>query len=187
MKLRHATRLCGFLLVVSTTAGCASVVNPFSATNPDYSALPAGALGELASEIEREVSAGNREAVVKNRAGIVVETDEIRQAIRTRAARSELISSLLDTGHAWERRNGRIYVLRTTAYKKAGRRRDRDREAMLINGENRDRWTIYEGLLKSNEFGRRALPALEALFAEARFEFLKPGQKRENEAGEVTD
>ena len=56
---------------------------------------------------------------------------------------------------------------------------------MLVMGENTSRWALYEGILKASDLPAKSLGALEVIFAEARIELLPPGQKYENEAGEV--
>lgn len=182
MKVRAP--LC-VILAALFLGGCATVKRPFVAMKPDYTALPAEALRELARGIEREISKGNRDATFENREGLVVDTDEIRQAIRTRAARAHLVDAFLDTGHAWERRNGLLWVLRSSAYKKAGTGKSRNRDALLVMGENNDRWTLYEGILKGSKLPPRALSGIQATFADARIEFLGPGQKYEAESGQV--
>ncbi len=165
--------------------GCNTHSAPFRSKEPDYSRVPEEAVRDIAREVEAAVHAGNRDATIEDREGVTVSVPEIQQAIRTRAARRELIAEFLDSGHAWERVNGMIAILRTTAYKKRGDRHDRDREALLIMGENNDRWFIYEGILKANDFSPRALPAVQALFSEARIAQLAPGQKYEDAAGEL--
>ena len=184
---RHNGLLPAILLTLLLT-GCGSiapVTTPFTRSAPDYSRVPMETLGEVARELERQVAAGNREPVLQNRDGIVVETPEIRQAVRTRAARAELVSDFLDTGHGWERRNGRLWVIRSGAYKASGTSRTRDLDALMVNSENRNRWTIYETLIDESGLPSRALSAVQAIFLEARVEVMKPGQKYEDENGEV--
>lgn len=177
------------LALAFAAAGCAgigqSITSTFTSIAPDYSTLPADALLDAAREIEREVKAGNRDAAVADREGIVVDTPEIRQAIRTRAARAELIQDLLNTGHAWEKNNGLIALLRTREYSKATTSRQRDRNAMLVMGENEDRWTIYEQIRKAGGLSPRSLSAIQAIFARARVELLESGQKYEDESGKL--
>lgn len=174
-----------WVMVAASLMGCNTFITPFRSMKPDYSVVPENAVREIAGDVERAVYSGNREATFEDREGVTIDTPEIQQAIRTRAARNELITEFLDSGHAWERNNGLIAILRTSAYKKRGKRQDRDRDALLIMGENNDRWFIYEGIVKANDFSPRAMAAVQALFSEARFRHLKPGQKYENAAGEL--
>jgi len=157
----------------------------FTNLKPDYKDIPEQALREIARDIERIVAQGDREVTLENREGVIVNTEEIVQAVRTRAARHEILSAFLDSGFAWERRNGLIYIITGREYKKAGTSRDRDRNALLVDGECQNRWTIYEGILKANNFSPRALPAVQRIFFDARLEFMRPGQKYETETGEV--
>ncbi len=172
------------LVATCLLAGCGSVATPFTRNAPNESAVPAETLREVAREIERQVAEGNREPVLENRDGITVDTPEIYQAVRTRAARVSIVSDFLDTGHGWERRNGRLWIIRSEAYKASGTSRTRDLDAMMVNGENRDRWTIYETLIDESGLPSRTLSAVEAIFLEARLEFMKPGQKYEGVDGE---
>ena len=142
-------------------------------------------LAEIALDVEREVLAGNREAAFTDHGGIVINDEAVLQAIRTRAARSALVVEFLKTGHAWEKIDGRLWILRTKEYKRAGTGRDRDRDAVLVMGENANRWTIYEGIVSSSGLSRRALHTVEAAFAKARAELLPAGIKYEDEQGEV--
>ncbi|MBI4559927.1 MAG: DUF1318 domain-containing protein [Candidatus Hydrogenedentes bacterium] len=178
--IRHGIAVSLLLL-----AGCNSVLRPLVKIAPDYADLPADTLRQVATEIETSVQNGDRDAKIENREGITVQTDEIQQAIRTRAARSALINGFRDSGHVWETRNGLITILRTKDYKHTGTRKDRDRNALLIMGENADRWTIYEGVVKASHLPPRSLSAVQREFHEARVSQLRAGQKYENEAGEM--
>jgi hypothetical protein len=51
-------------------------------------------------------------------------------------------------------------------------------------GENNDRWTIYEQLVKINNLPPASLSAVQRIFYEARLDHVKRGQPYENEAGE---
>lgn len=140
---------------------------------------------ELAAQIEDTVSRGDREARIGDYKGIAVTTPGMVQAIRTRAARREILDAFLDTGHAWERADGMIHIRRSQAYKQTGNRRSRDRDALIVMGENRDRWALYEGLVDANHFGGNALQSIKSIFADARVITLKPGHKYETAEGEV--
>ena len=163
-------------------AGCATVqsVMPLKA---DYSTVPEDALRSLAREIEREVSRGNRDFAPKQRDGLVLDTPEIKQALRVRAARAQLVSGLLDTGHAWERNNGLVSIIRTGAYKRATTPQIRDRNALLVMNENQNRWALYEGIVNASGFAPSALDAVQALFFEARQQSLQSGQAYEGSDG----
>ncbi|MFP4499595.1 MAG: hypothetical protein ACLFTT_01220 [Candidatus Hydrogenedentota bacterium] len=176
------------LLVVVCTAvclapGCRSTIGSFVHLRPDYAGLPTQTLEATAAEIEAAVEDGNRAAELADREDCVLSAN-VRQAIRTRAARIELVDRLRDAGFAYERRNGRLSLLRSSAYKKATTRQDRDRNAMLIMGENDDRWVIYEGILDANGYPPKSLSAIQAIFFETRKDLLDPGQLYENEAGD---
>ncbi len=154
------------------------------AAAPDFAELPVDALRAVAAEIERQIAEGNREPTLSGPEGLVVDTPTVRQGVRTRSARVELLNAMLDSGHAWERRNGRIWVLRTADYKTSTTSRQRDINAIMINGENSDRWAIYEGIIDANRLGRGALSDIEEIFFDARLTQMKPGQKYENSDGE---
>ena len=188
---RFFFRDCGLvisaLFSIGLLSGCSSlapVSSPFTRNAPDYSALPVETLREVAREIERQVAEGNREPVLENRDGITIDTPEIFQAVRTRAARVGLVNDFLDSGHGWERRNGRLWIIRSEAYKASGTSRTRDLDALMVNSENRNRWNIYEMLIDESGLPSRTLSAVEEIFLEARLEFMKPGQKYEDANGE---
>ncbi|GMU93498.1 MAG: hypothetical protein AMXMBFR4_25560 [Candidatus Hydrogenedentota bacterium] len=173
------------IIALSLSLLCLSGCYTFMKVRPDYNDVPVEDLKQVALEIERQVSEGNREPELTNRGAVVVSTDEIRQSVRTRAARSHLIKAFLQTGHACEMKNGTIAVLRTREYKKFGTSRDRDRNALLVLGENTDRWAIYEGIVKASNFRPKTLPAVQRIFYEARLEYLDDGAKFEEESGNV--
>lgn len=184
---RHFLSLSAALLILSLS-GCLSISpGPSSAAGSaaDLSILPAEALREIAREIETQVMQGNREPVLQDREGIVIDVPEIRQAVRTRAARVELVSQFLDNGHSWERRNGRLWIIRSEAYKASGTSRTRDIDALMVNSENRDRWTLYETIIDQSRLPSKALSAVEEIFFEARLDVMKPGQKYEDANGDV--
>ena len=171
--------------VLAIAAGCNSVMGSFVKLKPDYADLPVDDLRQVADEIERAVARGDREAEIANRGAVVVDTDAIRQAIRTRAARRELVDAFLQTGFVWERRDGLLWVIPSKEYKRAGTRRDRDRNALLVSGENTDRWAIYEGIIKASSFSPRSLSALKSIFFEQHLKHMKTGQKYETEDGQA--
>ena len=177
--------LLALLLTIMVAAGCASIPNPFTHGKADFSALPADAVREVADEIEQAVQKGDRDAKLTDRPGVVVNDAAIQQAVRTRAARAELVGELLNAGHAYEDRNGLLTILRSKAYSKATTSKDRDRNALLVMGENTDRWAIYEGLVKTNKMGSRALPAVQDLFFKARVARMPKGQKYKDAEGKI--
>ncbi len=186
--MAHRGGLLAAIMMALLLAGCGSILPSapsLTRSGAGNSKVPVEALGEVAREIERQVAEGNREPVLQNREGVVVETPEIRQAVRTRAARAKLVSDFLDKGHAWERRNGRLWIIRSAAYKASGTSRTRDLDALMVNSENRDRWTIYETLIDESGLRSNALSAVEEIFLEARIEVMKPGQQYEDENGDV--
>ena len=182
---RRLVRHVVVLAAVFAAAGCRSVVGPFLHMKPDYSALPTDALREVALDIERAVQRGDRDPEIADRAGIVVSDELIVQAIRTRAARSELIRLFLDDGHGRELRNGLAEIAGGKEYKRGTTSKERNRNALLIMSENADRWTIYEGIIKANHLSPRALSAIQEVFHEARLECMSPGQKYEDAAGQT--
>lgn len=164
-------------------AGC-TATNAFVHMKPDYSALPAGELREVADRIEAIVAAGEEEFTLDFGGGVTADTPAIRQAVRTRAIRHHLVSDLLDTGFAEEERNGLITINRSKAYKQATTSRDRDRDALIVMSENDNRWAIYEGLVKANNWPPRGLSAVQETFFEARVPLLGPGQPHDTPRGD---
>jgi hypothetical protein len=152
---------------------------------PDYSELPVASVTELANYLEAETADQNRTPELTNKPDLIVDTPEIEQAMRSRGARFLLIQDLLDFGHAVEQRDGKISILRSDAYKKATDRRERDRHAMIVISENRDRIAIYDSLQKTNALSSASRSAIEEIFADARYALLEPGQKYKSNDGEV--
>lgn len=180
------TRTSFLLACVLLAAGCKTgVVNPFVSMRPDYTEVPVEEVKNAAMLIEAAVKSGNRDFDPATITGIRVDTEEIMQAIRTRAARQQLVDEFLNTGHAYEQNNGLLNVKRSSEYKKLGTSRDRDRQALLVMGENTDRWALYEGILEANNYSGRALSAIQNIFHEARIAQLDAGQKYQDEAGEI--
>jgi len=67
-----ATPALAVALVLCCCAGCKSVVNPFGQMRPDYRELPVDAMRALALEIETAVQAGDRDAQIADREGLVL-------------------------------------------------------------------------------------------------------------------
>ena len=180
--MKKAVLLC---FIILSLAGCTSLWGSFTHLKPDYSALPADDLRKVAAAIEKAVAEGERSPNIHNQGKIIVETERIQQAIRTRAARFNLLDAFRSSGFCYEKPDGRIAIKPSNAYKKAGTRRDRDRNALLIYSENTDRWAIYEGIIESSNLSPKALSAIERIFYEERIPYMKKGQKYKNDAGEI--
>jgi len=165
--------------------GCRQTANPLWRMRPQFNAVPKDTLSAVAREVEQAIQSGAREPKIADREGVKINTPEILQAIRTRAARSVLINEFLDTGFAAEHRDGLIYVHLSKEYTKSTKRRQRDRQAYLVKNENDDRWAIYEGLLNANKYGARSLSAIQDIFAEARQQAMTPGQKYQGADGKL--
>ena len=182
-------RFIALLLCLSTLAlaGCQNfslpLVRPFAGGTADYATVPEATLREVALEIEQAVKNNQGDVVIADREGVLVSTQEIQQAIQTRAKRSPLYQEFLGTGFAFEMRNGLGSILRSKEYKNFGTSGDRDRNALLIMSENSDRWTIYEGIVNANNYPSRSLAAVQAIFFEARLQAMDAGQKYEGEDG----
>lgn len=177
-------RLIVFAVLIGA-AGCASIPNPFVHLKPNYAELPAEVLLEVAREIEDAVQEGNREPAIAGREGVVVDDEIVVHAIRTRAARFEVLTTLLDSGHARELRKGLVEILASKEYRNSATRRERNRNAMIVMNENQSRWDIYEGILRSSRFPRRSLSAIQDTFHKARLECMSSGQKYEDASGET--
>ena len=171
------TRLLLLITACAVVAGCNSVVRPFVNIRPDFADLPADAMREVAHDVEQAVLEGNREPAIADRGGIVVSTPDLQQAIRTRAARAELLGEFRATGFAVENQRGLVEIKRSGDYKKATTRKDRDRNAALVMSENADRWALYEGLLKSSNLRPGALSAVQQIFYVERMILLPADQK----------
>lgn len=187
MSIVRAAKQAGTFAVVAAlmaflSVGCQSVVNPFTHMRPDYRDLPAEAMRALALEIETAVQDGRRDAQIADREGLVL-NEAVRLAIRTRAARSALVNLLLDSGFAFENRGGLVEIIRSKEYKQSTTGRERDRNAILVMGENEDRWAIYEGIMDASSLPPRALSGVQEIFHEARVQTMPAGQLFEDAAG----
>lgn len=167
------------------SAGCTSVPNPFIRTGADYSMLPVDTMREVAYYFEEQVRNGNRTPELADRADLRIETPEVAQSLRSRAARAHLIKELLDSGHSVEQSDGKIAIIRSAAYKRAGTKNDRDRNASIIIFENRDRVILYDSLRKTNNLSSAARSAIEEIFFAARKSALGPGHKYRVDGGEI--
>jgi hypothetical protein len=173
------------VLLPGMFSACATVSSTLGAAVPDFDAVPEEHVREAAREIEAAVAAGEREPDISGSGGVMLDTPEIKQAIRARAARYDAVQELLDKGYAREGVNGHIYIIRNRAYKEATTRYERDRNALIVSGEGESRWAIYEGIRKASNMSPRALSAIQRIFYEERLYFLKPGHKYETIEGET--
>jgi len=156
-----------FLVVGVVATGCATTSSLIRLA-PDYSAIPQQSLMEIALEVEQAVLAGEREPQIADRADVIINQPELIQAIRTRALRNELVRELRALGYVYENESGLIGINRGREYKRATTSRERDRHALLVMSENENRWQLYEGLLKANNWSPRSLSAVQETFASAR-------------------
>ena len=157
--------------------GCNTIKAPFVGLAPDLSTLPVDEMRSLAAEVESTVKSGNRDAVLEDRGGLVVSSEEVRHAIRTRCARSELISEMLNEGFIFEEDNGLVAIIRNGEYKARTTSKERDRHAMIVMGENGNRWTLYEGIMKDSKLETRSLSAIQSIFHEERVKMMTSGQQ----------
>ena len=160
------------LILAMFLAGCNSMGNisvPFMHAKPDYNALNADALREVATQIENAVNAGNREAVIEGKDTIVVSGDTVKQAIHTRAARAQLVNEYLESGLVKEQPNSLIAIVKSGEYKKISTK-DRDRVALVVMSENGDRWALYEGIVKDSHLKGGARAAVQDIFYKVRTE-----------------
>ncbi|MCC6142736.1 MAG: hypothetical protein IT368_02905 [Candidatus Hydrogenedentes bacterium] len=177
--MKRYLSLVALLLVL---AGCGTVGIPFGNAAPDYAAVPEEDLRAVAREIELAVQAGEREPAIADRPGVVL-NEMVRQAIRTRAARSELVNTFRNAGAGWEMRSSLLKLETDKEYKQNTTRRQRDRDALLVMNENEDRWRLYEGIVKGSNYSSRSLDAIQAIFFEERVAILPIGQLYEGPDG----
>ncbi len=185
MNKIHFSAAVVLLAVITLLCGCATISSSFGRMAPDYSSVPSDGLKKAAQDIEKAVKEGNRELVLVNHDGLTLDKPEIGQAVRTRAARAQLVEKLLSTGFAIEQKDGLISVLRSREYKKATTSDERDRNALLVMSENANRWSIYEGLVKLSNLPPKSLSAVQDAFYRARVELLASGQKYQDDAGKT--
>ncbi|MCL4217351.1 MAG: hypothetical protein KJ052_10165 [Candidatus Hydrogenedentes bacterium] len=172
-------------MILAVMCGCNTVMSPFVNLKPDFNALPAEEMRALALEIEQAVQEGNRNAQFEDRPGLIVNEEAVLQAIRTRAARSELVNQFRSSEFGVEEPDGLIHIHRTKEYNDATTYRQRDRNALLVMVENNDRWAIYEGIRETSKLTPRALGAIQRIFYEVRLETLPPGQNYKDTEGNM--
>ncbi|MBI1320074.1 MAG: DUF1318 domain-containing protein [Candidatus Hydrogenedens sp.] len=168
------------LAVLCVMSSCATS-NPFVRMAPDYTEIPESSLRAAAAEIEAAVAAGDREPVLSQHEGVVLDTPEVVQAIRGRGARAELVHDLLSKGYAYEQSAGLIAIKRSGEYKSATTSLERDRNALIVQSENENRWSLYEGVLKASNWTPRSLSAVQHIFAQERIPHLPQGAIFERE------
>lgn len=178
-------QLLGILLTAACLAGCAHVSNPFVRQAPRYAEVPAEALASTATAVETAIANGDREFEPADLEGVIVTDPAVRQAIRTRVVRGELVRMVLDTGFAYEQRSGLLALKPSRDYSKSTTRRERDRHALIVLEENNDRWRIYEGIVEASKFPSRSLSAVQDAFYQARVAAMPAGQKYQDASGDI--
>ena len=179
------TFFCIIILAGSTFIGCAKYGNPIGHTNADYTKLPVKTVEEVAHRLEEETRKGNRTPDLAPHNSFKIDSPEIKQAMRSRAARAQLVIDLLDTGHMYEKRNGKIAIIRTKAYKNSGTSETRDRDALVVISENSDRSIIYQSLQKINTLNPAERSAIVEIFFKTRIQLMQPGHRYEGAEGEI--
>ncbi|HOV32108.1 MAG TPA: DUF1318 domain-containing protein [Candidatus Hydrogenedens sp.] len=173
------------IVLFSMLCSCGTLFHSIVHIAPDYTQLPQDELMKAAQYIEQQIAAGEREPDLSNIKGINLDTPQIKQAIRTRAIRYELIKDLLDKGFVCEQNNGLISIIRNRDYKNKTTRQQRDKNALVIMGENNDRWALYEGIIKANNYSSKSLSAIQDTFYRARLDCLQPGHKYQTPDGQI--
>jgi hypothetical protein len=160
--------------------------NTVSSVRTDYAEFDAETVRQVAEEIESAVRAGNRTPELQDRGVVVVNTARIKQAVRSRAARVEILNEFKATGYAFEKSNGLVAIRRTKEYKKSTTWRGRDRNALLVGtGENPDRWNIYEGIIEASKFKPKTLEQIQSIFHSIHVAHLPTGHAYEDENGDT--
>lgn len=184
-SIKHQLYALSLLLLGCSIVGCSGRLNPINHAQPDYTQLPTETVEEIALYIETQVAEGNRTPELSPHESFNIDSPEVQQALRSRAARAHLIQELLDTDHMYENKKGKIAILRSKAYKDSGTGNSRDRDALIVISENVDRTTLYESLQKLNNLNPAARSAIEEIFFNIRKQQLKTGQHYETSEGEV--
>ena len=175
------------LLSVASLVACSTVSSPLTRMGADFEEVPTESLRAVAERLETEVATENREPSLAAENGVIIDTPEIAQACRSRAARYPLVVDLLNTGFVMEQRDGKISILRSGEYKKAFTSAEKDRHALIVISENRDRYLIYSSIQTTNKFSAAGRSAVEEIFAEAHIRKLTSGQKYQGPDGSVLD
>jgi hypothetical protein len=142
-------------------------------------------LTNAALYLENQVKQGNRTPDLALIEGFNIDSPAVKQALRSRAARIELVQTLLDSGHSYENKNGLIAIHRTKAYKQSGTYQSRDRDALVVISENNDRRLMYASIQEINNLNPADRSAIENIFFEVRKQTLEENQHFENNDGEI--
>ena len=164
--------------------GCGTVRSTFGDVSPNFTDVPVDDLRAVAADIESIVIDGRRDAEISGSGGVSVDSNIVSQAVRARSARSELVATLRDSAFAWEKRDGMLWLIKSKEYARELNRREKDRNALVINGENENRWALYEELIKVNNWAPRNLSAVQLIFHEERLKLMPSGQLYERPSGE---
>ncbi|MFO7775845.1 MAG: hypothetical protein R6W89_08615 [Candidatus Hydrogenedentota bacterium] len=173
------------LVGVLASMGCVTVPGVGSELRPDFDAVPEQALRQVALEIEQAVLAADEDYVPQDRDGLMLDTELIRQTVRTRALRGERVNELRDTPWVYEQRSGVLALQRGRDYRNETTREQRRQYAALVYRENDSRWTLYEAIREANDLGSRGYDAIRLAFFEARVEAMPAGQLYEGPDGEL--
>ncbi len=173
------------IVCVMAAAGCVTVPGVRSELRPDFEAVPEQALRQAASEIEQAVLDGDGGYAPQDREGLVLDTELIRQTIRTRALRGERVNELRDTPWVYEQRSGVLSLRRGRDYRNETTREQRRQHAALVFRENDGRWTLYDAIRRANGLDSRGYDAIRIAFFEARVEAMPPGQQYEGPDGDL--
>ena len=171
--------LMAVLMITSMMAGCASMNKLVKSPSINTDALFACAM-----DIEKAIQAGNREPELRDREGVIVNISSVKQAIRSRAARKDILNDFMATGFAWERKNALLYTVFSKDYKKSTNATARTRHAQILMEENADRWTLYESIKTANKLGRGSLTQIQETFFKAQVVSMPKGFSYEGEKGE---
>ncbi|MFP6583281.1 MAG: hypothetical protein VCD00_12110 [Candidatus Hydrogenedentota bacterium] len=174
-----------WLILVAILSACSTLTNPLVRMAPDYTEVTVDELRPIAEQLEGGVAAEIREPTLTNTVETVIDTPEIAQALKSRAARYQLVQELLDSGFTMEQLDGKISILRSGEYKNAYTSAQKDRHALIVISENRDRVLIYESIQDANSFSAAGRSAIEEVFSSVRIENLKSGQKYQGPDGEA--
>ena len=173
------------LLTVATLVACSTVSSPLTRMGANFEDVPTDSLRAVALRLETSVAAENMEPSLAAEGGVIIDTPEIAQACRSRAARYPLVVDLLNTGFIMEQRDGKISILRSGEYKGAFTSAQKDRHALIVISENRDRYLIYSSIQTTNNYSAAGRSAIEEIFAEVRIQNLSSEQKYQGPDGTV--